>query len=163
MTKTITPVSFFFGANNKSKYVSLFSDMYDPKDNGKHYILKGGPGTGKSVLAINLLVELTKRGMTSFYVTKNAAPRNVFKDKLKGSFRKNYIDNLFQGSGAFTEAISNEVNVLVVDEAHRLNEKSGMFQNLGENQVKEIINASNLSIFFIDENQKVTLKEEYNY
>ena len=122
-------------------------------------IVEGGPGTGKSVLAINLLVELTKRGMTSFYVTKNAAPRNVFKDKLKGSFRKNYIDNLFQGSGAFTEATSNEVNVLVVDEAHRLNEKSGMFQNLGENQVKEIINASNLSIFFIDENQKVTLKD----
>lgn len=122
-------------------------------------IVEGGPGTGKSVLAINLLVELTKRGMTSFYVTKNAAPRNVFKDKLKGSFRKNYIDNLFQGSGAFTEAVSNEVNVLVVDEAHRLNEKSGMFQNLGENQVKEIINASNLSIFFIDENQKVTLKD----
>ena len=122
-------------------------------------IVEGGPGTGKSVLAINLLVELTKRGMTSFYVTKNAAPRNVFKDKLKGSFRKNYIDNLFQGSGAFTEAVSNEVDVLVVDEAHRLNEKSGMFQNLGENQVKEIINASNLSIFFIDENQKVTLKD----
>lgn len=122
-------------------------------------IVQGGPGTGKSVLAINLLVELTKRGMTSFYVTKNAAPRNVFKDKLKGSFRKNYIDNLFQGSGAFTEATSNEVNVLVVDEAHRLNEKSGMFQNLGENQVKEIINASNFSIFFIDENQKVTLKD----
>ena len=122
-------------------------------------IVEGGPGTGKSVLAINLLVELTKRGMTSFYVTKNAAPRNVFKDKLKGAFRKNYIDNLFQGSGAFTEATSNEVNVLVVDEAHRLNEKSGMFQNLGENQVKEIINASNLSIFFIDENQKVTLKD----
>ena len=122
-------------------------------------IVEGGPGTGKSVLAINLLVELTKRGMTSFYVTKNAAPRNVFKDKLKGSFRKNYIDNLFQGSGAFTEAVSNEVNVLVVDEAHRLNEKSGMFQNLGENQVKEIINASNFSIFFIDENQKVTLKD----
>ena len=122
-------------------------------------IVEGGPGTGKSVLAINLLVELTKRGMTSFYVTKNAAPRNVFKDKLKGSFRKNYIDNLFQGSGAFIEATSNEVNVLVVDEAHRLNEKSGMFQNLGENQVKEIINASNFSIFFIDENQKVTLKD----
>ena len=48
MTKTITPVSFFFGANNKSKYVSLFSEMYDPKDDGKHYILKGGPGTGKT-------------------------------------------------------------------------------------------------------------------
>lgn len=122
-------------------------------------VVQGGPGTGKSVLAINLLVELTKRGMTSFYVTKNAAPRAVFRDKLKGSFKMTYINNLFQGSGQFTEAETNEVNVLVVDEAHRLNAKSGRFQNLGENQIKEIINASNFSIFFIDENQKVTLKD----
>ena len=122
-------------------------------------VVQGGPGTGKSVLAINLLVELTKRGMTSFYVTKNAAPRAVFRDKLKGSFKMTYINNLFQGSGQFTEAETNEVDVLVVDEAHRLNAKSGMFQNLGENQIKEIINASNFSIFFIDEDQKVTLKD----
>lgn len=122
-------------------------------------VVQGGPGTGKSVLAINLLVELTKRNMTCFYVTKNAAPRAVFRDKLKGSFKMTYINNLFQGSGQFTEAEKNEVNVLIVDEAHRLNAKSGMFQNLGENQIKEIINASNFSIFFIDEDQKVTLKD----
>jgi DUF2075 family protein len=122
-------------------------------------VVKGGPGTGKSVLAINLLVELTKRNMTCFYITKNAAPRAVFRDKLKGSFKMTYINNLFQGSGQFTDAEANEVNCLIVDEAHRLNAKSGMFQNLGENQVKEIINASNFSIFFIDEDQKVTLKD----
>lgn len=122
-------------------------------------VVQGGPGTGKSVLAINLLVELTSRNMTCFYVTKNAAPRAVFRDKLKGSFKMSYINNLFQGSGNFTEAESNEVDCLIVDEAHRLNAKSGMFQNLGENQIKEIINASNFSIFFIDEDQKVTLKD----
>ena len=122
-------------------------------------VVQGGPGTGKSVLAINLLVELTNRNMTSFYVTKNAAPRAVFRDKLKGSFKMTYINNLFQGSGQFIDAEKNEVDVLIVDEAHRLNAKSGMFQNLGENQIKEIINASNFSIFFIDEDQKVTLKD----
>lgn len=122
-------------------------------------VVQGGPGTGKSVLAINLLVELTKRNMTSFYVTKNAAPRAVFRDKLKGTFKMTYINNLFQGSGQFTDAEKNEVDVLIVDEAHRLNAKSGMFQNLGENQIKEIINASNFSVFFIDEDQKVTLKD----
>lgn len=122
-------------------------------------VVQGGPGTGKSVLAINLLVELTNRNMTCFYVTKNAAPRAVFRDKLKGTFKMSYINNLFQGSGQFTEAESNEVDCLIVDEAHRLNAKSGMFQNLGENQIKEVINASNFSIFFIDEDQKITLKD----
>lgn len=123
------------------------------------FIVKGGPGTGKSVLAINLLVELTKRNMTSFYVTKNAAPRAVFRDKLKGTFKMIYINNLFQGSGQFTEAQNNELDVLIVDETHRLNAKSGMFQNYGENQIKEIINASHFSVFFIDEDQRVTLKD----
>ncbi len=45
------------------------------------------------------------------------------------------------------------------DEAHRLNEKSGMFHNLGENQIKEIIHASGCSVFFIDESQRVTLDD----
>ncbi|HOB26276.1 MAG TPA: DUF2075 domain-containing protein, partial [Bacilli bacterium] len=122
-------------------------------------VVQGGPGTGKSVLAINLLVELTKRNLTCFYVTKNSAPRSVFSSKLKGDFRTTYINNLFQGSGNFTQAEPNEVNCLLVDEAHRLNAKSGMFHNKGENQVKEIINASNFLVFFIDENQKVTLQD----
>ncbi|ANB55739.1 type III restriction enzyme, res subunit [Anoxybacillus sp. B7M1] len=122
-------------------------------------IVEGGPGTGKSVIAINLLVELTNRNLVCQYVTKNAAPRKVYAQKLKQDFRKGHIDNLFTGSGSYVNAPSNEFDALIVDEAHRLNEKSGMFQNLGENQVKEIINASKLSIFFIDERQRVTLKD----
>ena len=122
-------------------------------------IVRGGPGTGKSVLAINLLVELNNRNMTCFYVTKNAAPRSVFSAKLRGDYTQTYINHLFQGSGNFVDEDSNKLDVLIVDEAHRLNAKSGMFQNKGENQIKEIINASKFSIFFIDENQKVTLKD----
>lgn len=127
--------------------------------NKRVLIVKGGPGTGKSVLAINLLVKLTNENMVCSYVTKNAAPRNVYATKLSGDFRKTRINNLFKGSGSFVESAENEFDVLIVDEAHRLNAKSGMFQNLGENQIKEIIHASKFSIFFIDESQKVTLKD----
>lgn len=127
--------------------------------NKRVLIVKGGPGTGKSVLAINLLVKLTNENMVCSYVTKNAAPRNVYATKLSGDFRKTRINNLFKGSGSFVESAENEFDVLIVDEAHRLNAKSGMFQNLGENQIKEIIHASKFSIFFIDESQRVTLKD----
>jgi DUF2075 family protein len=122
-------------------------------------IVRGGPGTGKSVLAINLLVELNNRNMTCFYVTKNAAPRTVYATKLRGEYTTTYINHLFQSSGGFIDEQRNVLDCLVVDEAHRLNEKSGLFQNKGENQIKEIINAAKFSIFFIDENQKVTLKD----
>ena len=55
---------------------------------------------------------------------------------------------MFKGSGSFTDVGNNVINTLLVDEAHRLNEKSGMFSNLGENQVKEIIHSSLCSVFF---------------
>ena len=122
-------------------------------------IVRGGPGTGKSVLAVNLLVELNNRNMTCFYVTKNAAPRSVYSSKLRGDYTQTYINHLFQSSGNFIDEERNKLDCLVVDEAHRLNAKSGMFQNKGENQIKEIIYAAKFSIFFIDENQKVTLKD----
>lgn len=122
-------------------------------------IVQGGPGTGKTVVAINLLVELTKREMMTQYVTRNSAPREVYKKKLTGTKKKTHIDNLFKGSGSYTEAAADTFHALIVDEAHRMNEKSGMFQNLGVNQIKEVVNAARLSVFFIDEAQRVTLKD----
>ncbi|MFA5792707.1 MAG: DUF2075 domain-containing protein [Candidatus Gracilibacteria bacterium] len=119
-------------------------------------IVQGGPGTGKSVVAINLLVALTKLGFVSQYITKNSAPRAVYESMLTGTLRKTEITNLFSGSGSFINVEKNIFDALIVDEAHRLNEKSGMFKNQGENQIKEIIEASKFSIFFIDEDQKVT-------
>ena len=152
---------FYMIDNQKIVYEYALKNAIDTvsKNNKNVMIVRGGPGTGKSVLAVNLLVELNNRNMTCFYVTKNAAPRSVYSSKLRGDFTQTYINHLFQGSGNFTEEERNKLDCLVIDEAHRLNAKSGMFQNKGENQIKEIINAAKFSIFFIDENQKVTLKD----
>ena len=129
-------------------------------DNRKRVtIVSGGPGTGKSVLAINLMVNLTKMGCVTKYVTKNQAPRDVYYDKLKGNTRQVDIKNMFSGSGAFCDTPEDTFDVLVVDEAHRLNEKSGLYSNVGENQIREIINSSRYTVFFLDEYQRVTLKD----
>lgn len=53
-------------------------------------IVEGGPCTGKSVLAINLLVNLINEDLITMYVTKNAAPRNVYYTKLKVDLKKPY-------------------------------------------------------------------------
>lgn len=123
------------------------------------YIVKGGPGTGKSVIAVNLLATLTGLGKNCRYVSKNAAPRAVFETKLAGSFRRSQINNLFSGSGSFSSTAEDEFDVLIVDEAHRLNEKSGLYGNLGENQIKELIRAARCAVFFVDDDQRVTLKD----
>lgn len=122
-------------------------------------IVHGGPGTGKSVIAINLLVELTKKGFNSRYVSKNSAPRAVYESKLTKTLKKTEISNLFTGSGSFKDCEENSYDCLIIDEAHRMNEKSGLYGNLGENQIKEAIYSSKSIIFFLDEDQTVTFND----
>lgn len=121
-------------------------------------IVEGGPGTGKSVVAINLLVELIQQGKLAQYVTKTSAPRDVYFHKLVGDKKKVELKQLFVGSGSFMNTPPNAFNTLIVDEAHRLTEKTG-FLKMGKNQVEEILDASLFSVFFIDENQRVHIED----
>ncbi len=122
-------------------------------------IVEGGPGTGKTVVAINLLVALTKLEGVVQYVSKNAAPRAIYEAKLTGSMKKSHISNLFKGSGSYFAIAENTFDALLVDEAHRLNLKSGLYGNLGDNQIKELIRSAKVSVFFSDDDQVVTLKD----
>jgi len=123
-------------------------------------IVKGGPGTGKSVVAVNLLAKLIDNGKSANYVTKNSAPRYAFsKSLIGGKYKLSYLRDLFRGSGSYYNSKSNTFDCLIVDEAHRLKLKSGRLSNLGENQVKEIINAAKITVFFIDEDQMVTTSD----
>ena len=109
------------------------------------YIVKGGPGTGKSVIAINLLAKLTSNDQVVSYVTKNSAPRSVYSTVLKGTRRKTEIDLMFKGSASFVDKPKNCYDTLVVDEAHRLMTKT-IYNKNGENQIKEILNSAWCSI-----------------
>jgi len=138
---------------------ALFLAKTSSPTNKNVLIVNGGPGTGKSVVAINLLVELTQRDQVVQYVTKNAAPREVFQSKLAGTMKKGRISNMFVGSGSFISTKANTFNTLIVDEAHRLNQKSGMMSNKGENQIKEIMASAAFSVFFLDEDQRIHWKD----
>ncbi len=77
MKKTVLPVSFFFGANNKAGYCSLYNTVYDPYIEGKHFILKGGPGTGKSTLMKKVAEKAERKG---YYVERgycSADPKSL--------------------------------------------------------------------------------------
>lgn len=121
-------------------------------------IVEGGPGTGKTVVAINLLVELNRKGKMTQYVTKTSAPRAVYFEKLAGQKKKVELKSLFVGSGTFINAPKNAISTLLVDEAHRLTEQTG-FLKRGKNQIKEILNSSCMSVFFIDEDQRVHIDD----
>ena len=123
-------------------------------------IIQGGPGTGKSVLAINLLMEYINQSLNVSYVTKNSAPRQAFLNLLTrgNAMRQTEIQQLFRSPIGLSNCDENGYDCLIVDEAHRLVKK--MYGDWsGENQVKECINASLLSIFLLDEDQAVTTKD----
>ena len=131
------------------------------KDQKKRTIIvQGGPGTGKSVLAVNLLMHFITCACNTAYVTKNSAPRQAFLSILSGNRAENIADinQLFRSPFGLSQVPSNSYDCLIIDEAHRLVKK--MYGDwTGENQVKECIKASLLSVFLLDEDQAVTTKD----
>ncbi len=123
-------------------------------------VIQGGPGTGKSVLAVNLLKEFISKGYNASYCTKNSAPREAYLRLLAASDLKAQVNikQLFRSPFGLGGAPANFYDCLIVDETHRLVAKMYGDWN-GENQVKECINASLFTVFLIDENQQITTKD----
>jgi hypothetical protein len=118
-------------------------------------LVKGGPGTGKSVIAINLVAELMRRSYNAHYVTGSRAftqtLRKVIGSRGEGQFK--YFNS-------YTDSARDEIDALICDEAHRLRESSkDRFHprngKPGVPQINELLNAGRVSVFFIDDDQVV--------
>lgn len=135
-----------------------------PKEQRKVIIVNGGAGTGKSLIALQLLGELHKNGKTAFYVAKSSYIKEAYYKKLTKDI-PNYkiLRTLFRGSGEFHQEgnnVAKQFDCLIVDEAHRLTEKTKKsFMYYGNNQIREIIHASRCSVFFLDETQQIDIKD----
>ena len=148
-------------ANAVSEIVKTVEDAlyYNEK---KTIIIKGGAGTGKTVVAINVLGQLIsgKHGQkyNAAYFATNAAPRMLYTEELvKNDFKKNAIKNLFKYPTVMVKTPDNEYDCAIIDEAHRVFAfKGGVGIKKGTNVLKDIIRASRVSVFFIDEDQAVT-------
>lgn len=117
-------------------------------------IIKGGPGTGKSVISVNLVSALLKDNLNAIFVAPNSSFRDTLVKRLAQKHPLQRIRNIFKGSSVFYDASANEFDVLVVDEAHRL-KRNGAFMYKGMNQVDDVVKAATTSIFFIDDEQTV--------
>lgn len=138
--------------------LSLAKDSIENKEK-KVLMVEAAAGCGKTTIASNLLMEFIIRKYKATFVTSNNTSRNQFYEKIKGEYRTEYIKNLVCRSSAFTKSDLNEYDCLIVDDANSLHLKSGLFQNLGENQIEEIIKATYFSIFFVNPIQYHTLKD----
>jgi uncharacterized protein len=118
-------------------------------------LIRGGPGTGKSVIAVNLVGELARQG----YVVHHATGSKAFTENLRKRVGKR-AGALFNYFNSFDEAEQQELDVLVCDEAHRLREHSwnrftAKAKRSNQPQVEELMKAAKVSVFFIDDLQIV--------
>lgn len=139
----------------KVAYETILS-LAGKTDKKRTIIVKGGPGTGKSVISINVMGRLVQSGLNAKFVAPNAAFRSVVFENLVAGTRgeKGRMRNLFSGSMQFYNTVPDLFDVLVVDEAHRLKDHRA-YQYQGTNQVEDIIRASKTNVFFIDDAQRI--------
>lgn len=130
-------------------------------------IIKGGPGTGKSVVAINAMGQLLNPNDGSTpcnvcYCTPNFTPRALFSNILTNNdYKKSAIDNLFKKMATFSRSSEFDFDCIIVDEAHRaFTWKFGHGVKKNVDMIDKIFYASRVNVFFIDEDQMVT-KDDY--
>lgn len=143
----------------KIVYDKVFSIINEGLHHKEKYVLiiKGGPGTGKSVIALNLMADLLLKGYNAHYATGSKAFTTTLR-KIIG----NRGEVQFKYFNSYMECQDDEVDVLICDESHRIRRSSNnrFTRNRSDKeQIEELINASRVSVFFIDDDQIVRPNE----
>ncbi len=127
-------------------------------DHKEVVVVTGGPGTGKSVIALSLLGELYRQGTTALHATGSSSFTTTMR-KVAGA-RKREVQDLFKYFNSFMAAERNSLDVLICDEAHRMRETSAnrytsASNRTGKAQIEELIDAARVPVFLLDEHQVV--------
>ncbi len=123
------------------------------------FVVEGGPGTGKSVIAVRLLAEILKAKRMGFFVAPNRAFRETIIEYLARG-NSGYREDgqaIFRSSWSFHDVDyekDSRNDVLIVDEAHRLKNRAHMYK--GKNMVEDMVRAARIVVFLIDETQRVS-------
>ena len=125
------------------------------------FIIEGGPGTGKSLIALKIVGTLIKElDCTAYYATHNSSVRNLFRECIDKE-NTSGVEELLAWSGEWVRKGRdiNTFDCVVVDEAHRLQTSVQGARATGLSIIDEIIKSAKVSVFFIDEGQFVTSRD----
>ena len=128
-------------------------------DRKRVVVVSGGPGSGKSVIALSLLGELARQGRTVLHATGSRSFTQTLRRYAgRGATR---LQNMFKYFNQFMTAERNGIEVLICDEAHRIRETSvnrftrRELRGSGRLQLDELIAAARVPVFLLDEHQVV--------
>jgi len=124
------------------------------------FVIRGGPGTGKSVIALNLMADMMEAGYRVNHATGSAAFTKTLR-KVLGSRSA----PLFRYFNSYMNVEEEELDILICDEAHRIRNRSWTRFNRrrardpNRPQVDELLTAARVSVFFLDDLQSVRRTE----
>jgi hypothetical protein len=121
-------------------------------------IVTGGPGSGKSVIALSLLGELYRQGYSALHATGSRSFTQTMRRHVGRGVPR--VKSLFKYFNSFMDARQNDIDVLICDEAHRIRETSAnrftkSAQRTGRPQLDELMAAARVPVFLLDEHQVV--------
>ncbi|MDQ3432834.1 MAG: DUF2075 domain-containing protein [Actinomycetota bacterium] len=120
------------------------------------FIIRGGPGTGKSVLALNLVAELSGHGYVAHHATGSAAFTNTIRQIVGVR-----ASQQFRFFNSYLNAAPGSIDVLLCDEAHRIRIHSWdrwtkrRADDPDRPQIDELLTVAKVAVFFIDDLQAV--------
>lgn len=128
------------------------------RDSKSVVIVTGGPGSGKSVIALSLLGDLARRGRSVLHATGSRSFTQTLR-KVAGQ-RQPRVQRMFKYFNQFMEAEPNDLDVLILDEAHRIRETSvdrytKAALRTDRRQVDELLAAARVPVFLLDKHQVV--------
>jgi DUF2075 family protein len=138
-------------------FAAARSGIHDRKK--RVLLIVGGPGTGKSVIALNVMSDLSLAGYNAHYATGSKAFTETLR-KIVGS----RAEVQFKYFNSYAEADPDEIDVLICDEAHRIRATSASrytpkAKRTGKPQIDEILSAGRVAVFFVDDKQVVRPNE----
>ncbi|MGN6330721.1 MAG: DNA/RNA helicase domain-containing protein [Motilibacteraceae bacterium] len=147
-------------AEQREAYLSVLHAVERARqgDRKRVIVVSGGPGSGKSVIALSLLGELARQERSVVHATGSRSFTQTMRSVAgRGSTR---VKGLFKYFNQFMEAEKNGLDVLICDEAHRIRETSvdrytKAYLRTGRPQVDELIDAARVPVFLLDEHQVV--------
>ena len=172
MFKGITEFSLLDDQITASETIFAEVKKAEKKKGKTVIIVKGGPGTGKTVIALHVLAQMAQEGKASniYFTTRSKALRESLRERLQSISLQDgsklnasdLISNIFHFKPHYFE--ESEVDLLLVDEAHRVQKSANymgdkFFEQTYLSQVTSLIYCSKVCVFFIDDKQAIKTDE----
>ncbi|MGW5021253.1 DUF2075 domain-containing protein [Streptomyces sp. NHF165] len=138
------------------------------QDGKRVYILRGGPGSGKSAVALELQRALGLKFREAVLASGSRAYTETLRGIMRDSARQGQASDkagsarkLYQYFNSFTASPPDSIDVLICDEAHRMRRSSTHRQTPKElrdddrPQATELIRAARVPIFLLDDHQSI--------